>query len=63
MDKKNNKNSSKNKPVAVPAEEEKSLTPSSVYLKDGKTHIVVDAKPNSKSSAVTGKGVYVSIFN
>lgn len=36
-------------------EEEKVSTPPSIYYKDGKTHIVIDAKPNSKSNAIVGK--------
>jgi len=35
-------------------EEEKSSIPSSIYGRDNKTFIVIDAKPNSKTSSVVG---------
>lgn len=51
---KNDKASNKSKNTKVEEEEKKSNTPSSIYSKDGKTFIVIDAKPNSKSNAIVG---------
>jgi len=42
----------------------KSNTPASIYGRDGKTFIVIDAKPNSKVSSIVGvtdEGVRVNI--
>ncbi len=49
---KKSKDTSKNKKEKP--EEEKSSTPASIYGRDGKTFIVIDAKPNSKVSSIVG---------
>jgi len=59
---KKSKDASKNKKEKP--EEEKSSTPASIYGRDGKTFIVIDAKPNSKVSSIVGisdEGVRVNI--
>jgi len=59
---KKSKDASKNKKEQP--EEKKSNTPASIYGRDGKTFIVIDAKPNSKVSSIVGvtdEGVRVNI--
>jgi len=55
MDKAKQKNKGKDKSKQAPKEEEEKIEiPKSIYEKDGKVYISIGAKPNAKTSAITG---------